>query len=111
MARSLLIERWIHLERRPVFSVTSDTASSVSFQDTRPKPARDDQRSTSDSFASLVDSIAADASNTRPPPAQPDPPAPAAPQRPADDQSTTSDSRPPRDDDRSDAPSNADSRN
>jgi flagellar hook-length control protein FliK len=93
-----------------VFSVTSDTASSVSFQDTRPKPARDDQRS-SDSFASLVDSIAADAGNNRPPPAQPDPPAPAAPQRPADDQSTASDSRPPRDDNRSDAPSNADSRN
>ena len=56
MARSLLTEHRTHLERPPVFSVTSDTAANASYPVSRTKSARDDQPSDSDSFGSLVDS-------------------------------------------------------
>ena len=47
-----------HCERpRPVYSVTSDTANSVSFQTAHPKPAwPDPSQQANDSFGALVDS-------------------------------------------------------
>src|SRR5229473_8704004 len=63
MARSLLTIGQIHRERPPVFSVTSESTPTVSFQAAPPKPARSDLAST-DSFAALVDSnTAADTGN------------------------------------------------
>jgi chemotaxis protein MotD len=97
--------------------VTFETASSLSYQDTRSKSAKDDQRSASDSFASLVDSnTAADTANNRPAPALPDPPAPlartndASSSSAADNRPPRDDNRPSRNDDRSDSPSSANSR-
>jgi flagellar hook-length control protein FliK len=117
VARSLLNKRWIHLERPPVFSVTADTTSGVSFPDPRSRPSRDDQRSMADSFAALVDSSTA-SDNSRQAPPLPDPPAPqqssdaaSAANGPNSAPSAANDSRPARDDNQSDTPSAADASN
>jgi flagellar hook-length control protein FliK len=66
-----------------VFSVTSEAAASVSFQNAQPKPARPDPSSLNDSFGALVDSsIPTDTGNDRTASAAPQPP---APQRSPDD--------------------------
>jgi flagellar hook-length control protein FliK len=59
-----------------VFSVTSEAAASVSFQNAQPKPARPDPSSLNDSFGALVDSsIPTDTGNDRTASAAPQPPA------------------------------------
>src|SRR5215207_5381772 len=56
------MERLIHRERLPVVSVTSELASSLSFQSAQ-RPAKSDAAPANDSFAALVDNNNAAADN------------------------------------------------
>src|ERR1700722_18359721 len=65
VARSLLIMRWNHCERPPVYSVTSEAATNAPFQSAPPRAARSDSNPGSGSFGSLVDSnTTSDTSNS-----------------------------------------------
>jgi flagellar hook-length control protein FliK len=86
----LLTIVWIHHERPPVFSVTSDAAANVSFQGASSRLARPDPSQGNDSFGALVDSsTAVDTGNDRAASTAPEQP---APQRRSDDATATSDS-------------------
>src|ERR1700688_595621 len=78
-----------HRERPPVYSVTSEAATSMSFQTAAPKPARSDASQGNDSFGTLVDSnTPANAGNDpTAPTAQP----PSAAPRPSDNAAASPD--------------------
>jgi len=63
MARSLLIVRPSHRERPPVVSVTSEVATSLSFQSAPQRLAKTDPSEASAGFGALVDSNTAAANN------------------------------------------------
>src|ERR1022692_3538818 len=67
MAQSLLMIGQIHRERPPVYSVTPEAPTNLSFQAPPQRSVRSDQSSGNDSFGALVDSsTGTDAGNGRP---------------------------------------------